>query len=432
MTKPTPEWLSSWVASIIDTADFSVKNIPFSDSKEWIFRDGAMEHVTRRFFRIVGVAWENEKKETCYQPLIEQKEIGTLGFILRDNDGEKEILVQAKIEPGNVNIAQLSPTCQATASNFLRVHGGKVPPFSDAFAKGEMEVLSETLQSEQGSRFLGKFNRNICAMLEVHAHPDLDITHRFIPVVEFLSLLGSDYLVNTDARSVLVCCPWEKLVDRAPFSRFDSPLARELSISALYKYDREALEGKLNHIIEKRNQEQQIRVVPLGKLHGWNITDDGIHTGNGEKFSVRQIEVETKYREVEHWDQPILFSVSEGKITLICGRKNGVLYFLFRLRKEPGFEHFYELGPTIVMEPGSYVGDEKRYVGTVIAECHQSEEGGRFFQDKNHYQIIDIGDMNESEGDYWLTLSEVAELLKRGKWLTNEARSVLSLLLRWL
>ena len=68
-------------------------------------------------------------------------------------------LVQLKVEPGNINYIQLSPTIQATRSNFLAAHGGKSVPFLEYFRygnKGEKsKILVDQLQSEQGSRFLG-------------------------------------------------------------------------------------------------------------------------------------------------------------------------------------------------------------------------------------------------------------------------------------
>jgi len=49
------------------------------------------------------------------------------------------------------------------------------------------------------------------------------------------------------------------------------------------------------------------------------------------------------------------------------------------------------------------------------------------------YRIVDIGDVPQNRRDErWLNLAEVRVLLMAGGWFTNEARSVLSLLLRWL
>jgi oxidase EvaA len=58
-----------------------------------------------------------------------------LGIIRKKFNNEYKYLLQAKLEPGNINNLQLSPTVQATESNYRRVHGGKKTPFSNIFLK---------------------------------------------------------------------------------------------------------------------------------------------------------------------------------------------------------------------------------------------------------------------------------------------------------
>ena len=83
-------------------------------------------------------------------------------FLLQHRNGVPHVLVQAKVEPGNIGYAQLAPTVQATQSNYERVHGSQETPFLDWFLGQRQDaVLDDCLQSEQGSRFLGKFNRNM-------------------------------------------------------------------------------------------------------------------------------------------------------------------------------------------------------------------------------------------------------------------------------
>src|SRR3989339_962265 len=110
--------LRSWFANLIKKSDFRIEWIPLSKSSSWYFKNGKIVHKSGRFFEIIGLA---------NQPFIDQREIGTLGFLIRERKQKKEILVQAKIEPGNSNTIQLAPTCQATKSNSLRFHGGKEP-----------------------------------------------------------------------------------------------------------------------------------------------------------------------------------------------------------------------------------------------------------------------------------------------------------------
>ena len=89
------------------------------------------------------------------QPIIVQNELGILGII--KNNVKKKYLLQAKVEPGNINKLQLSPTVQATRSNYKRVHGGKKIPYLNFFFKNKSSFIS---QSEQGYRYLYKSNYN--------------------------------------------------------------------------------------------------------------------------------------------------------------------------------------------------------------------------------------------------------------------------------
>ena len=81
--------------------------------------------------------------------------------------------MQAKIEPGNINVVQLSPTLQATKSNYTQVHQGNAPFYLDYFLseRKDVTVLLDQLQSEQGARFLKKRNRNM--IVEINSEIEL-------------------------------------------------------------------------------------------------------------------------------------------------------------------------------------------------------------------------------------------------------------------
>ena len=70
--------------------------------------------------------------------------------------------------------------------------------------------------------------------------------------------------------------------------------------------------------------------------------------------------------------------------------------------------------------------------GAVLMESHQSEEGGRFFNDINHYQIIVTdGDfhLKDSTEFHWLTLSQIKMLGNISSYVSIELRCALSLLI---
>ena len=425
-----PGWVRAWLKQVRLRAGFEVRPIDLSASRDWGLADGMVRHRSGRFFTIVGVRWEHPCGRIVARPFIEQRDIGILGFMIRRIDVQPEILVQAKVEPGNVGAVQLAPTCQATASNAARVHGGDAPPFLTFFEGSGQGVLHESLQSEQGSRFLRKRNRNllVCSSETTADGP----VHRWLSVDVLLKLLTVNFLVNTDARSVLISSPWEILVNRIPFEGQRDAFARDLAYS--HAQEPSEMEAVKHDLRTLRERVQEPEIAALVDLEGWRITHSGVSPDSGLPFAVRQIHVHAKGREVSEWDQPMVDSASEGRIDLICGRREGVLRFLFRPSVEAGLYNKVELGPSIQTEPGE--GSDERHKhnvkGEVKAKCWQSEEGGRFFRDTNFYRLIDIGRAStDTAQGYWLSLSEIRSLLDEGEWFTNEARSALSLLLSW-
>ena len=82
---------------------------------------GSLRHNSGKFFSIEGIHVETdyEIRPSWNQPIINQPEVGYLGILTKEFDGVLYFLIQAKIEPGNVNCVQLSPTLQATKSNMI-------------------------------------------------------------------------------------------------------------------------------------------------------------------------------------------------------------------------------------------------------------------------------------------------------------------------
>ncbi|MFA6081568.1 MAG: NDP-hexose 2,3-dehydratase family protein [Patescibacteria group bacterium] len=415
--------LHNWFTNLIKKSDFRIEWIPLSKSSFWLFKSGKIIHKSGRFFKIIGVQFHDYKGNVAEQPLIDQREVGTLGFLIRERKQKKEILVQAKIEPGNSNIIQLAPTCQATKSNSMMVHGGNEPPFSHLFIKEHPQIISSTLQSEQGSKFFEKRNQNILAVSNhIMEIPD---THQWISVEKILALLSEDFLVNTDARSVLTCSPWDKLVGWMPFSRLNDSFSKELGFSYKQNVKTGQFKNMKNALIAVQKKNYVIKTIPLEKLKDWKITDFEISPSNKKLFRVRHLKVTAKNREVPEWDQPIIDSYEEGLVNLVCGRINGVLHFYFSIITEAGLYNNAELSP-IIRNYSKYPNVK------VIKSVMQSDEGGRFYQDIARYQVVDIGEADLTLPGYWLNLAQIQYLLLKNGRFTNEARSAISLLLYWL
>src|SRR4030095_4387117 len=88
------------------------------------------------------------------QPIIDQPEICIRGFGAKRFDGVLYLLMQAKMEPGNVDPVQITPTVQATRSNYTQVHQGARPRYVEYFLEPERgKMLVDQLQYEQASTF---------------------------------------------------------------------------------------------------------------------------------------------------------------------------------------------------------------------------------------------------------------------------------------
>jgi oxidase EvaA len=413
------EAVASWLDRVRASDRFSVEPSSLDQSDTWSHTQGTIRHVSGRFFGIVGLTWSDGPVHR-WQPFMEQREVGTLGFIVRRGEDGIELLVQAKTEPGNVGIVQLAPTCQATASNRDRVHGGAAPPYSGYFSGSMGEVISDSRQSEDGTRFFGKLNRNIL-VLDDHVEVE-DDQHRWLPFNLFRRLLIEDFLVNTDARSVFCSTDWVRLAGRRPFQG-DDDFSRELNASFSAPVRSDALERVAVALQGLRTRAPTVEVCALENMPGWRFDPDNSIVMTDGRLSVRHIRVHAETREVTDWDQPIFENNFEQAIDLECGRANGTLQFGFRPCWEPGLHAGAELAPTRLASLAA-----NTFPGVVRLTVRQSNEGGRFFRDIANYRILDIGEARPKDGVMWLTLSEIHALLPRG-FFNIEARSALSLLL---
>ena len=149
--------LLKWIKKQNKAQKLNVKKIKLSSLTNWKIDNQQIYHISKKFFKIIGVRIKsNFYKKSWDQPIILQNEIGILGII--KNINTNKYLLQAKAEPGNINKIQISPSVQATKSNYSRVHGGKSIPYLKYFLKKNKYF---SLQSEQAFRYYKKYNSNI-------------------------------------------------------------------------------------------------------------------------------------------------------------------------------------------------------------------------------------------------------------------------------
>ena len=198
-----------WISARIAAAKLRSEVVPLGRLDQWYVEEatGNIKHRTGRFFTISGVRARHRTRHGDLewdQPIIDQPEIGILGILAKRICVILHFCLQAKEEPGNLQGVQLSPTVQATYSNYTRAHGGALPPFVDLFLDPPRErILYAKLQTEDGGRFLFKSNRNMIVLAEEDEARELPDGYLWVTLRQIRALLRCDNLVNACARSVL-------------------------------------------------------------------------------------------------------------------------------------------------------------------------------------------------------------------------------------
>jgi dTDP-4-dehydro-6-deoxy-alpha-D-glucopyranose 2,3-dehydratase len=419
----------TWLRDRRMQSDLVVRRVDLARCDGWSLVGGELRHDSGRYFQLVAI--RELEARTGSRTMIRQLEVGTLGFLVRERMGTVEWLVQAKTEPGNVRGTQLAPTVQATASNQDRVHGGASTRFLEWFRdtpSGKMR--SDVLASEQGWRFLGKQNRNVVVTSDPTAEPADGGAWRWLDRATVRTLLGRDFTVNTDARSVIVTSPWSLLADdgtpfaaAAPLGSFGRLLRRSYE-------EPPCIDPILQGLLDRRaDAATEFEQVPL--------TLDGAGAeGRAARRGAACVRVDVADREVPTWCQPLLESQVVERLDLHAQVRQDVLRFHFRYTKEPGLSHRVELGPTVQTDDGRTFRTTPAPGGVTRLRVLQSDEGGRFLSSVADYRIIELPEQANDTGrdptypdGVWLSLSEVEALARLPATFTNEARSLVSLLL---
>lgn len=438
---------------MVRTSAFSCVPLPFDQSREWRFEDGILRHMSGGFFAVAGLVTEArcaalDRKE---QLILLQPQSSIIGFLMRRAAGRRELLFQGRVEPGNVGVMQLAPTVQSTEANYKQLHGGGPTPFIEWFTKRHVgRVIIDELQSEEGTRYYGKSNRNV--VIEVPADVELELApnFRWYSVETLRPLAASSNVINTDARSVLASVQWDELADEdGPFAHHEpGSYGAALRESYVSNGDQSIVET-LRWLMQLRVRcSLRSRVLPVHALDNWTIDRDAIREKRRDAgFAVRHFTIVARGREVPSWDQPLVDSGGPGRIVLVSQQRCGVLRFLLKASHEIGFLEGVQLSASVCVQPGQDTSRgcplERELVrrvaelngATVHAECHQSEEGGRFYQDENCYQIVELDEdvsLSDSDDHRWLTLGQIRQLICMPGVLAIELRGALAILLSWL
>jgi oxidase EvaA len=444
-----------WRAEIVERSKFACRPIPFAASREWVFVDGILRHRTGGFFALAGLAARARTRELDgrEQLAILQPETAINGFLLRRRRGRSELLFQGRVEPGTIEAMQLAPTVQSTAANNTRLHGGGSTAFIEWFTgRRAGRRLYDVLQSEEATRFYGKYNRNV--VVEVDGGDDLELpdAFRWYDLGAIRAFATASNVLNTDSRSVLAGLDWSLLADDgAPFAQhaagsFGARLRASLRAprSADDADDADVL-AWLQRLRVRASARHSI--LPLPALRNWVVEADVVREREREHgFRARQFAIHAEGREVATWDQPLVDSDGVGRLVLALEERRGLLRVLVKASHEIGFLEGVQASASLCVAPGAALEARDPVEAALlerlddgnctrlVASCRQSEEGGRFHRDENAYQVALLDPsarLPRSPYYRWLTLAQVRRLIRIPGTFSMEFRGVLALLLAY-
>jgi oxidase EvaA len=437
------EELKEWILQRNKDVEVRIDRIQFSDMKMWHKNpDGSLHHNSGRFFSIQGidVVTDYGNIKNWRQPIINQPEVGYLGILTKEINGVLYCLMQAKIEPGNINSVQISPTLQATKSNYSRVHTGKAPSYLEYFINAKPEnIILDQLQSEQGARFLRKRNRNI--IIKVTENIDVLPDFRWMTLRQIKELMHFDNLVNMDTRTVLSGLKISDYISPLDSLNGMSKFGHEMLLSSITNHEYKSTIDHLSWLTNLKSK-YDLRTTPcaVNNMLGWNSTDFEITREDGKYFKIIGVNVTISNREVATWCQPLVQPMQEGLCAFIIKKIDGIYHFLVQAKLECGNFDVMELAPTVQCLTGA-VGREAHekpefydYVVNaskeqLIIDALQSEEGGRFYHEQNRNLLVEADEnfpLSLPPRFTWMTLRQIYEFLRFNNYLNIQARSLIS------
>lgn len=437
--------LLKWINGLNETTHVKITECSINKSDFWFYDDynGEILNRKRSFFSIKGIRRFENDVFTGEQPIIIQPEIGYLGIICRKIDGVLHFLMQAKIEPGNINCVQISPTIQATKSNFTRAHGGNLPTYFELFEHSERyEVIYDQIQSEQAARFYKKRNRNMIMIVndEIEIYPNF----KWMTLGQIKQLMNIDNLVNMDTRTVLSGIPFvTQSIRGQDIESIEGSFNDKALFSSIFIADPQ---DNIPWIFQRINNYKmfndiKLSPVPLNQLVDWKVNEFGVTCKKQADFMVRFYDIEIEGREVQHWSQPLFKAIGMATFGMLSRVHNGQRQYLVRIKPEIGSFDKVELGPSIQWEPTHYLYNDNeieklfrtKYENKqgVMIDTVLSEEGGRFYHEQNNNVIIEIeeNELAELPDDYiWVSYATLNYLIQVNNCLNIQLRNLISLI----
>ncbi len=403
--------LDTFLQSLINSSPVEIKEIEFSEQSDWLYNKGALSHKSKGFFEIVGLL-DSEKKEhlMMYQP-----QSALTGLVLCVKNETCYVLIQARIEPGNIGVIQYGPSIQSTPANYMALHGGKQTSVFELFNSYSNTVipLSTSMQLDIGTRYFQKSKWHNYVLVD-----DLFETENHLIWASLEALqdcLGKSNFLNIDLRSLIAVFDWDKL--------FANNLPQKPSESFI-------IENLWKH---KSTWKYAHKFVPIEDLGCWKINSQGIRAISKNDIGVKFYKTTCDTREVRSWSQPLITVESKGLTILLLRKIGEELQCLLSIKKEIGIDGGYSITTSYSINPEMPFEEITFENSETLVEYNQSDEGGRFYKNEILNRVVLIqNEIALKDNQYWVSMSGLKNILQMSNIASIQLRGISSVLLNYL
>jgi len=203
-TQMSWEQVMDWIDEMKKSYRLNTERISIKKLSGWKRNASEIIHQSNDYFSIISVSVHGDSREvSCWtQPLIADSHLGIAGFVVKKIKNVLHFLIQAKVEPGNINIIELAPTvlCAAYES---RINRSEKPPFFELFSDVNKDrVKYSAIQSEEGGRFFRVQNKYMIIEVDETELAEIPANYVWMTLGQMMKLVERSHF-NIYARSLL-------------------------------------------------------------------------------------------------------------------------------------------------------------------------------------------------------------------------------------
>lgn len=407
----TKEELIDFLHKIINYAQTEIQTSVIDDFSDWKYTNHVLSHKSQGFFSVSGLINEHTGAERI---VLLQPQSAVTGILYCVINHKIYLLLQARVEPGNIGIGQYGPTVQSTPGNYLKWHGGNSTPYIEYFNAftGLSNPKFISSQTDIGKRYFQK----IKTLIYSEVSEFLTCTHHMIwaSLDAIFSAASSSHLLNTDLRSMISVMDWDSIVSKVKVIN--------------QSYDGEIM---TKYFQSKTKPVHDWKVIPLNKITQWNVSPSGIEPSNNRDVSVLFYTTTCLTREVSSWVQPLMSAPGKGSVIVAYRETENGKEFLLSLISEEGISGQTIIGPTIqVYQEDDLFVKHEMMDGEVVSDFDQSDEGGRFMQHVSNYKLIKVDDDCPVESNqFWVSGAMLKALISTSNLTNIQLRDMCSVIL---